>query len=84
MGQKFDFSQADPLFVEVAKYVIETGKLSASALQRNFELGYNCAGRILSQFEAAGIVSESMGCKPEPCSAPPRSWNKNSLSGRNR
>lgn len=64
MEQKFDFSQADPLFVEAAKYVIETGKSSASALQRNFELGYNRAGRILSQLEAAGIVSESMSCKP--------------------
>ena len=64
MEQKFDFSQADPLFVEVAKYVVETGKAQASALQRDFELGYNRASRIISQLEAAGIVGEAVRCKP--------------------
>ena len=64
MEQKFDFSQADPLFVEVAKYVVETGKAQASALQRDFELGYNRAGRILEQLETAGIVGEAVRCKP--------------------
>ena len=64
MEQKFDFSQADPLFVEVAKYVVETGKAQASALQRYFELGYNRASRIISQLEAAGIVGEAVRCKP--------------------
>lgn len=64
MEQKFDFSQADPLFVEVAKYVAETGKAQASALQAQFALGYNRAGRILSQLEVAGIVGEAVRCKP--------------------
>ena len=64
MEQKFDFSQVDPLFVEVAKYVVETGKAQTSALQRDFELGYNRAGRIISQLEAAGIVGEAVRCKP--------------------
>ena len=64
MEQKFDFSQTDPLFVEVAKYVVETGKAQASALQRDFGLGYNRAGRIISQLEAAGIVGEAVRCKP--------------------
>ena len=64
MEQKFDFSQVDPLFVEVAKYVVETGKAQASALQRDFDLGYNRAGRIISQLEAAGIVGEMVRCKP--------------------
>ena len=64
MEQKFDFSQADPLFVEVAKYVVNTGKAQASALQRDFELGFNRAGRIISQLEAAGIVGEAVRCKP--------------------
>ena len=67
MEQKFDFSQADPLFVEVAKYVVKTGKAQASALQRDFELGFNRAGRILEQLEAAGIVGivgEAVRCKP--------------------
>ena len=64
MEQTFDFSQADPLFVEVAKYVVATGKAQISALQRDFELGYNRAARILSQLEAAGIVGEAVRCKP--------------------
>ena len=63
MEQTFDFSQADPLFVEVAKYVVKTGKAQASALQRDFELGFNRAGRIISQLEAAG-VGEAVRCKP--------------------
>ena len=71
MEQKFNFSQTDPLFVEVAKYVVETGKAQASALQRDFELGYNRAGRILEQLAAAGIVGEAIRCKPRAvlCSA---------------
>ncbi|MBQ7855914.1 MAG: hypothetical protein IJ348_02210 [Alistipes sp.] len=64
MEQKFDFSKDDPLFVEVAKYVVETGKAQASALQRDFELGYNRASRIISQLEAAGIIGEAVRCKP--------------------
>ena len=64
MEQIFDFLQADPLFVEVAKYVVETGKAQASALQQEFDLGFNRAGRILSQLEAAGIVGEAVRCKP--------------------
>ncbi len=64
MEQKFDFSQADPLFVEVAKYVVKTGKAQASALQRDFELGFNRASRIMGQLEAAGIVGEAVRCKP--------------------
>ena len=64
MEQKFDFSQTDPLFVEVAKYVVKTGKAQVSALQQEFYLGFNRAGRIFSQLEAAGIVGEAVRCKP--------------------
>ena len=64
MEQKFNFSQTDPLFVEVARFVVKTGKAQASALQRDFELGFNRAGRIISQLEAAGIVGEAVRCKP--------------------
>ena len=64
MEQKFDFSQADPLFVEVARFVVKTGKAQASALQHYFDLGFNRAGRILEQLETAGIVGEAVRCKP--------------------
>ena len=64
MEHTFDFSQADPLFVGVAKYVVATGKVQISAIQRDFDLGYNRAARILSQLEAVGIVGEAVRCKP--------------------
>jgi S-DNA-T family DNA segregation ATPase FtsK/SpoIIIE len=64
MEYKFDFSQADTLFVEVAKYVVTTGKAQVSALQRDFELGYNRAVRILGQLESAGIIGKAVRCKP--------------------
>ena len=71
MEQKFNFSQADPLFVDVAKYVVKTGKAQASALQQEFDLGFNRTSRIIAQLEAAGIVGEAIRCKPRAvlCSA---------------
>lgn len=48
----------DPLFDEVVAYVIESGSVSISHLQRRFSLGFNRAARIVDQMEAQGIVSE--------------------------
>ncbi|MEG9489585.1 DNA translocase FtsK [Mannheimia indoligenes] len=48
----------DPLFDEVVEYVVETGSVSISNIQRRFSLGFNRAGRIVDQMEAQGIVSE--------------------------
>ena len=64
MEKTFNFSQTDPLFVDVAKNVVKTGKAQASALQQEFDLGFNRTGRILAQLEAAGIVGEAVRCKP--------------------
>lgn len=50
--------EVDPLFDEVVAYVIETGSVSISHLQRRFSLGFNRAARIVDQMEAQGIVSE--------------------------
>ena len=65
MEQKFDFSQAEPLFVKVARFVVENNRMAwGSPLERIFEIGFNRSRRILSQLEAAGIVGEAVRCKP--------------------
>lgn len=54
----------DPMFEQVARMVVETGQGSTSKIQRQFEIGFNRAGRIMDQLEAAGIVSAQSGSKP--------------------
>ena len=49
---------------QVATMVVETQQGSASKIQRQFEIGFNRAGRIMDQLEAAGIVSAQHGSKP--------------------
>ncbi|MCX6182247.1 MAG: DNA translocase FtsK 4TM domain-containing protein [Bacteroidetes bacterium] len=53
----------DPLFVEAAKLVVTHQQGSASLLQRRLKLGYNRAGRIVDQLEAAGIIGPFEGSK---------------------
>lgn len=54
----------DPMFEQCARLVVSSGSGSTSMLQRRFNLGYNRAGRIMDQLEAAGIVGGSIGGKP--------------------
>lgn len=54
----------DPLFEEAAEIVVNTGVASTSSLQRRYSIGYNRAGKIMDQLEAAGIVGPSQGGKP--------------------
>ncbi len=54
----------DEFFDEAVKIVMETGKGSASYIQRRLSIGYNRAARILDQLHEAGIVSEGQGSKP--------------------
>ena len=56
--------QRDPLFDEAAKIVIQHGQGSTSHLQRKLEIGFNRAGRLMDQLEAAGIVGPPKGSKP--------------------
>jgi S-DNA-T family DNA segregation ATPase FtsK/SpoIIIE len=53
----------DPLFREAAEVVVNAQQGSASLLQRKLKLGYNRAGRIVDQLEAAGIVGPFEGSK---------------------
>lgn len=54
----------DALFEEAKEIVIESGKASASLLQRRLKLGYARAARIIDELEAAGIVGPGDGAKP--------------------
>ncbi len=54
----------DVLFGEVARAAVTTGVISTSSIQRNYEVGFNRAGRIMLQLERAGIVGPQVGAKP--------------------
>lgn len=54
----------DPLFEEAARIIVQAGTASTSSLQRRYAIGYNRAGKIMDQMEAAGIVGPAMGGKP--------------------
>ncbi|CAF4222966.1 unnamed protein product [Rotaria magnacalcarata] len=54
----------DAMFDQVVSFVLETRKVSASAIQRKFSLGFNRAARLVDQMEEAGIISP-MGANDE-------------------
>ena len=54
----------DPMYNEVVEFAIETGKISASLIQRRFRFGYNRAARMIDLLEARGIVGPQNGSKP--------------------
>jgi len=60
---EIDASERDALFREAAEVVITAQQGSASLIQRKLKLGYNRAGRIIDQLEAAGIVGPFEGSK---------------------
>ena len=59
-----DLSDRDPLFEEAARLIVVHQQGSTSLIQRKFAIGYNRAGRLMDQLEAAGIVGQSQGSKP--------------------
>lgn len=58
-----DLSDRDPLFDEAARLIVMHQQGSTSLIQRKLKLGYNRAGRIVDQLEAAGIVGSFEGSK---------------------
>lgn len=58
-----DLKRLDPMFRDVATYVVNKQEGSTSKLQRAFEIGYNRAGKLTDQLEAAGIVGPNKGSK---------------------
>lgn len=59
-----DHSDLENVFVQVARFVVQNQQGSTSAIQRNFRLGYNRAGRIMDKLEKMGIVGRQDGSKP--------------------
>jgi len=59
-----DPKRLDPLFAEVAKFVVNTQQGSTSMIQRNYSIGYNRAGKIMDQLEKMGVVGPQVGSKP--------------------
>jgi S-DNA-T family DNA segregation ATPase FtsK/SpoIIIE len=62
-GKDFDISDRDPLFEDAAKLIVQNQIGSTSLLQRRMKLGYNRAGRLMDQLEAAGVVGPNQGSK---------------------
>ena len=58
-----DMTKRDPMFDEVARMVVLSQSGSTSMIQRKFSIGFNRAGRIMDQLEAAGIVGSADGSK---------------------
>lgn len=58
-----DLAERDALFEDAARVIVQHQQGSASLLQRRLKLGYNRAGRIIDQLEAAGIIGPFEGSK---------------------
>jgi S-DNA-T family DNA segregation ATPase FtsK/SpoIIIE len=63
LADVFDPSDRDELFEDAARMIVQHQQGSTSLLQRKLKLGYNRAGRIIDQLEAAGIVGPFEGSK---------------------
>ncbi len=62
-SQEVDLKRRDPMFEEAARLVVQHQQGSTSLIQRKLSIGYNRAGRIIDQLEAAGIVGPFEGSK---------------------
>lgn len=62
--QEVDLRKRDALFEDAARLIVQTQQGSTSLIQRKMSLGYNRAGRIVDQLEAAGIIGPPEGSKP--------------------
>jgi DNA segregation ATPase FtsK/SpoIIIE, S-DNA-T family len=60
---EIDLSERDAMFEEAARLIVAHQQGSTSLIQRKLKLGYNRAGRLIDQLEAAGIVGPFEGSK---------------------
>ncbi|HWB92038.1 MAG TPA: DNA translocase FtsK, partial [Puia sp.] len=63
-AKDFDLGDRDPLFEDAARLIVANQLGSTSLIQRKMKLGYNRAGRLMDQLEAAGVVGPGQGSKP--------------------
>jgi S-DNA-T family DNA segregation ATPase FtsK/SpoIIIE len=61
--KEFDANNRDPLFEDAARLIVQNQVGSTSLIQRRMKLGYNRAGRLMDQLEAAGVVGPNQGSK---------------------
>ncbi len=62
-SKDFDVNDRDSLFEDAARLIVQSQSGSTSLLQRRMKLGYNRAGRLMDQLEAAGVVGPTQGSK---------------------
>lgn len=62
-NKDFDVNDRDALFEDAARLIVQSQSGSTSLLQRRMKLGYNRAGRLMDQLEAAGVVGPNQGSK---------------------
>ncbi len=62
-SRDFDVNNKDSMFEDAARLIVTSQSGSTSLLQRRLKLGYNRAGRLMDQLEAAGIVGPNQGSK---------------------
>ena len=62
-GKDFSLLDRDPLFEDAARLIVQNQVGSTSLIQRRMKLGYNRAGRLMDQLEAAGVVGVNQGSK---------------------
>ena len=63
-GNSATSGEDDDAYNDVVEFAIQTGKISASLIQRRFRFGYNRAARMMDLLEARGIVGPQNGSKP--------------------
>lgn len=76
-----DPSERDALFTDAARLVVQTQQGSTSMIQRKLKLGYNRAGRIVDQLEAAGILGPFEGSKARQVLVPDEMALEQKLNG---
>ena len=54
----------DPIFADVARYIVLEQNSNTAVIQRKFEIGYNRVGSLMEQLEKAGIVGPARGSNP--------------------
>ena len=54
----------DPMYNEIVEFAIQTGKISASLIQRRFRFGFNRAARVIDLLESRGVIGPQNGSKP--------------------
>ncbi|MEO8582463.1 MAG: DNA translocase FtsK, partial [Flavitalea sp.] len=62
-NKEFSLLDRDPLFEDAARLIVQNQVGSTSLIQRRMKLGYNRAGRLMDQLEAAGVVGQNQGSK---------------------